>query len=200
MTDIHDLDAKGWESHDDIKIKEGVIQLQNKVENSLKRKLETVESDLGALLAGMIEIAGVIFKNTCGIGSNFKLAECDLKVLTQENIRRFFSHVLVVLGYHFGQIVPQDRKQMQAAFLSLLGEPGIVKEWSRKLTSCLDGEMQEYSPVKAGRLLWEEVCRLFEIQNGEENNTARIYYQTALVQDLIYIMESIENERWSTVS
>lgn len=194
--DIHD---KNWDNHDELKQKEIIIQRENDIEAELKevcRQFEPAQTDL---LSGMIEIGEVILKNTSGIGSNFKLAECDLNVMTEATIRRFFSHVLSVLGYHFGQLVPDDRELIWSCVSKLLDDPDVGQSWQQKLSKCLDHQDGHYSLVRGGRLLWEEVARLLHIKEWETNTTARIYYQTALAQDLIYVMESIENEKWTIV-
>ncbi len=185
-------DLHGWENHEELKLKETVIQRQNEVAQALKARSRDVEPSLQALISDMVEIAGVILKNTCGIGSAFKLADCDLTLMTGENINRFYTLALTQLAYHYSQLIPLEKTRITEALSKIVGGDAFVQDWTEKLAQCQDHEDGQYSAVRGGRLLWETIATLFAIKNWETNTTARIYYQTAPSQDLIYSIESLE--------
>lgn len=190
-------DSEDWDNHDELKLKETIIQRQNQIKSMLKERSGQFESSIAELLSNMVEIADIILKNTCGVGSNFKLAECDLSLMSAENIKLFFDYVLAVLGYYFGQLIPQEREVVWQSVQKMIDDKKNCQFWIKKLSDCLDHESGNYSPVRAGRLLWEKVAGLFAVQDWENNTTARIYYQTALGQDLVYVIESSKDARWS---
>ncbi len=183
---------QGWDHHGELKLKESVIQRQNQVVQAMKTKSHQAGKELAGILSDMVEIADIILKNTCGIGSAFKLAECDLTLMTVENIERFISLVLIQLAYQYGQLIPQEKGQMTAAIQQLLDQDELLQTWTDQLAQCQDHEDGQFSPVRAGRLLWETAGGLFAVKDWQTNTTARIYYQTAPSQDLIYSIESLK--------
>jgi hypothetical protein len=148
------------------------------------------------LLTGLLEITNFMLKNTCGVGSNIKLADCDLARIEPRNIRKYYALVLAALACHFGQLLPQRKEALWQQVTSLCAEPELCRELAAELESCRDHQDGVYSPVRAGRRLWERVADLLCVKSAETNVTARIYYQTAPGQDLVYLVEEAVNEGW----
>jgi hypothetical protein len=171
-------------------------QWHNAVSDDLKARVDKFPDPWTRLMSGFIEIANFMLKNTCGVGSNFKLAECGLATIQKPAIHRFYTLVMTELTYHFGELLPKRKAEVWPLLRDLADDPQLCDAFSRELEECRDHEDGTFSSVRAGRKLWERVAQLLHAQDPESNVTARIYYQTAPGQDLVYLVEQAIHEGW----
>lgn len=175
---------------------EQFVRQHNEVMEALSSQARQLPGILPRLFAGFLEIANFMLKNTCGLGSNFKLADCLIAELSGEDIRQYYALVLTILGFHFGTLMPSKRELVWKTATALSGYPDLCREFAVELEECRDHQDKTYSQVRAGRKLWERAARLLRISQPEKNTTARIYYQTAPGQDLVFITEKAVAEGW----
>ncbi len=164
-------------------------RLHNDVAAELTAAVSPYTGKDAALLLGFLDIANFILKNTTGIGSNIRLAECQVGELSKETIRTFYALMLTLLAYHYGRLIPKNAGKMLDAVIAVTGDTITVRTFVEELETCKDHQDGEFSSVRAGRKLWERVSVLLRVKNAEANVTGRIYYQTAPAQDLMFIME-----------
>ncbi len=180
----------------EIEIAQRWTRLHNEVAEDLNALANYYGGHEGKLLRGFLEIANFILKNTCGVGSNFKLADCRLADIDQPRIRKYYTFMLTLLAYHFGQLLPAKREAIWKLVLEITGDPESATAFGRELEECKDHQDGTFSPVRAGRKLWAHVAEVLYADAPEENATARIYYQTAPGQDLIFLVEKVVDEGW----
>lgn len=189
----HDLPLPG---HHDLQEAEHWSRLHNAVLESLTARAKETGGMDSRLLEGLLEIAEIMLKNTCGVGSNIRLAECELAAITEDNIRRFYTQVLATLAFHFGTLLPNRREAIWDEIRILCADADSCAELAHELEECRDHECGDFSPVRAGRKLWEHAAGLLHVRHADTNVTARIYYQTAPGQDLVYLVEQAADEGW----
>lgn len=182
--------------HHDLKQAERWSRLHNEVMDELTAKAERFPDTDARLLKGFLEIANFMLKNTCGVGSNIRLAECRIEDIDKDKIRKYYTLVLSTLAFHFGQLLPNRREAIWSKLVALCGDEDSCRELACELKSCRDHQGGDFSPVRSGRRLWERTAELLGVKHAETNTPARIYYQTAPGQDLIYLVEQAENEGW----
>jgi hypothetical protein len=193
-TDVPDIEP--FEGRDSLRQKEDLIQMQNTVAEELRGTLKTEPKQIANLFSGLLEIADFMLKNTTGVGSNFQLAECDVSKISRDDVMDYYKHIFILLGYHFGRLVPQYQESVWKKVIALTQDPELCVGFSRELETCLDHENGDFSPVQAGHKLWERAQKTLHVVETIKNNTARIYYQTAPGQNLIYIVERGSEEGW----
>jgi len=199
----HNPSGKGSEARtakaapwSDLQVKEQWTRWHNEVMDEMAARAAQHPENEARLLKGFLEIASIMLKNTCGVGSNFKLAECDIADIDKDAIRKYFTLVLSALGHHFCQLLPNKKDQVWDMILTLCSDPDTCRDLSGELDECRDHQSGDFSAVRAGRRLWERTAELLHVRNPGANVTARIYYQTAPGQDLIYLVEQAENAIW----
>jgi hypothetical protein len=170
----------------------------NQVSEALRGKLTGCPEAEVRLLTGFLEIANFMLKNTCGVGSNFKLAECRLDTIESAAIHRYYTLVLTTLAHHFGTLLPHKKAAIWECVRLLADDPEVCEGLARELEACRDHQDGSYSPIRAGRKLWERVAEVLHVRDPQANDTARIYYQTAPGQDLVYLVEQSLQEGWFT--
>jgi hypothetical protein len=180
----------------DLALTQRWTRLHNEVHEELKQRAVACGGRKTKLLQGFLEIANFILKNTCGVGSNFKLANCRLQELESAEIRKYYTLMLTLLAFHFGQLLPDMRELAWRLIQDLTGDADLMAAFSSELEDCKDHQDGSFSPVRAGRKLWARVAEVLHIAAPEENVTARIYYQTAPGQDLIFLAEKASGEGW----
>jgi hypothetical protein len=168
----------------------------NQVAEALRARLAGRAEPETRLLTGFLEIANFMLKNTCGVGSNFKLAECRLDLIESPAIHRYYTLVLTALAHHFGQLLPNKKAPVWECVRLLADDPEVCEALARELEECRDHQDGSYSPIRAGRKLWERVAEVLRVTDPLANDTARIYYQTAPGQDLVYLVEQSLHEGW----
>ncbi len=168
----------------------------NQVDELLHAKLAGRPQPETRMLAGFLEIANFMLKNTCGVGSNFKLAVCSLNDVERDGIHRYYTLVLTALAHHFGQLLPHKKAAIWDCVLALADDPEVCEALARELEECRDHQDGNFSPVRAGRRLWARVAEVLHVSDPQTNDTARIYYQTAPGQDLVYLVEQALHEGW----
>jgi hypothetical protein len=161
----------------------------NEVAEELAAAVQRHAGKEGKLLSGFLEIANFMLKNTTGIGSNIRLAECEVSGLPKEAIYKYYTWVLTLLAFHGGRLLPQKAQSLMNAVIAVSGDAVTCRAFVEELEACKDHQDGEFSSVRAGRKLWEHVAQLLCIKNAESNVTGRIYYQTAPAQDLLFVLE-----------
>jgi len=185
-----------WEGRETLKRKDDLLHLQKSVAQHFLDATKGSSKVVKNIFAGFLEIADFMFKNTCGVGSNFKLAECAITEISRENIFQYYKVLVVLLGYHFGCLVPKHQQAVWEAVLSTTQDRDFCESFSKTLAECIDHENAGFSPVQAGHKFWQQTCDLLCVQDQAINPTGRIYYQTAPGQNLIYIVEQGVEEGW----
>lgn len=168
----------------------------NQVDELLRAKLAGRPEPETRMLAGFLEIANFMLKNTCGVGSNFKLAVCSLSDVGSAGIHRYYTLVLTALAYHFGQLLPHKKDAIWDCVRALADDPKVCETLASEFEECRDHQDGSYSPVRAGRRLWVHAAAVLHVNDPLNNDTARIYYQTAPGQDLVYLVEQALHEGW----
>jgi len=179
-----------------LQVLERFSRLHNQVAEEFTARAQRLPATDARLLKGFIEIANFMLKNTCGVGSNIQLAECRLEDLDPNTLRKYYTLMLTLLGYHFNQMLPAKKKSMWDQILRVTDDRQTCEDFARELEACRDHQDGTYSSVRGGRKLWERVGVLLNIIRPEENTTARIYYQTAPAQDLVFMVEQAMHEGW----
>ncbi len=190
------LEKDPMESPRDLRQKEDLIHLQEQIAQDLSRAAKKNPEVVSRLIDGFLEIADFMFKNTCGVGSSYRLAECEVGKISAQDIQQYYKLLLVVLAYHFSRLNTSHRETVWDAVVELTGDRGFCESFSEKLESCLDHENGDFSPVKAGHHLWQQVRESMHVLNSDVNTAARIYYQTAPGQNLLFIVEQATEEGW----
>jgi hypothetical protein len=185
-----------WEGRDELLQKEGLIHIQQAVADELRRNLDPEPGASKNLFANFLEIAEFMLRNTCGVGSNFKLAECDISRITHKDVKIYYTCMLVLLTYYFGRLVPNQQEYAWQQVIKMTQEPELCREFSQQLESCVDPESDEFVSLQAGQALWQRAREVLHVQESSKNSTARIYYQTAPGQNLIYVVEQGARDGW----
>jgi len=185
-----------WEGREELRQKEDLIHLQKSVADELRESVKQQSTAVVRLFDGFLEIADFMFKNTCGVGSNFQLAECDLTQITRYDISTYYKYMLILLAHHFGQLVPYYQETVWQQVVTSTQDPELCRQFSKALETCVDHENGGFSPVQAGRKLWRHVQKLLHVKDTVKNSMVRIYYQTAPGQNLIYIVEQGAEAGW----
>jgi hypothetical protein len=166
------------------------ISLQNSVMDELLERTMRKTTEDQKLILDFLEIADFMLKNTTGTGSHIHLADCDLNGLGLQEIRKYFTLVLALLGFHAGQLLPEKARTLWELVKQVTNDPETCEALARELETCRDQD-GEFSPIRAGRKLWEHAASLLKIHDAESNAPGRFYYQTAPAQDLVFILENM---------
>ncbi|MBN1595374.1 hypothetical protein JW933_05545 [candidate division FCPU426 bacterium] len=193
---IYIPESDPFDGRAEMRRKEELIQLQNTVAKEFEARISSQPPYLKKLFKGFLEIADFMLKNTTGVGSNFELAECDVARISREDIRRYYQLTLVLLTYHCGCLLPDYREKTWKQAVKLAGDMELCRQFKNELETCVDHESGGFSPVQAGHKLWEQAQALMHVQPSGKNSTARIYYQTAPGQNLIFVVEKGAAEGW----
>ncbi|MEW6516973.1 MAG: hypothetical protein AB1439_08720 [candidate division FCPU426 bacterium] len=189
-------DDEPWLNPDEIKRREDIIRDQRQVAAEFIQAAHRQPKIISKLLLGLLEIVDFMFKNTCGVGSSYRLTTCRLEALTQDDIRGYYRLLLTALAYHFRTLMPKTGESLWQAAVAMTGDPAGCEEISRELAACLDQTDGSYSPVQAGHRLWQRVRGIMHVEEDREDPTARIYYQTAPGQNLLFVVERANEEGW----
>jgi hypothetical protein len=189
-------DHDNWEKPHSLQQKEAIIQMQNQISSQLLQVLDTKSAMLKRLFMGFLEIADFMFKNTCGVGSNYQLAQCNLANIQIEDVLNYYHLILLFMAFHFKQLVPEKAGVVWEITMELAGSSPLDRQFIQDLEKCQELSTHQFSPVQAGRKLWENTKKLLHIKSESKSSAGKIYYQTAPGQNLIYMVEQGMTDGW----
>jgi hypothetical protein len=191
-------DDEPWLSPEELKRRENILHLQRQVAASFMQAAHRQPKVMSKLLLGLLEIVDFMFKNTCGVASSYRLTQCRLEAITLEDVRKYYHLLMTALAHHLRTLLPKTGGEVWKVVAEMTGNPAQCEEFGRQLSACVDQSDGSYSPVQAGHLLWQQVREVMHVVGTEQDLTARIYYQTAPGQNLLFVVESANEEGWLT--
>jgi len=189
-------DDDPWLSPEELKRRENILLMQRQVAASFLQAAHRRPKVMSKLLLGLLEIVDFMFKNTCGVASSYRLTQCRLEDITLEDIRNYYRLLLTALAHHLRSLLPKTGGELWQVVAEMTGDPSRAEEFGRQLAACVDQSDGSYSPVQAGHLLWQRVREVMHVIGTEQDQTARVYYQTAPGQNLLFVVESANEEGW----
>lgn len=197
-TEILQPDDDPWLSPEELQRRENVLHLQRQVAAAFIQAARRQPKVMSKLLLGLLEIVDFMFKNTCGVASTYRLTQCQLEAITLENVRQYYRLLMTALAYHLRTLMPRTGGEAWKVVVEMSGDPAQCEAFGQQLAACVDQSDGSYSPVQAGHQLWQQVREAMHVIGTEQDQTARIYYQTAPGQNLLFVVERANEEGWLT--
>lgn len=189
-------DDDPWLSPEELKRRETILLMQRQVAAAFLQAAHRQPKVMSKLLLGLLEIVDFMFKNTCGVASSYRLTQCRLEEFTLEDVKNYYRLLMTALAHHLRSLLPKTGGELWKVVAEMTGDPARAEEFGRQLAACVDQSDGSYSPVQAGHLLWQRVREIMHVIGTEQDLTARVYYQTAPGQNLLYVIESANEEGW----